>query len=277
MIAPQPHDHRLLSVARPTPRGFTLTELLIVLAIVAVLLAVLLPGVRGAVESARSFKCQVALRTVAFDFGVFADEALHPWRGEDDDADASQRVVPLKHFRLETFIESQYGLDEFWSNGLVQAIRLPDAQGRDPMRCPSVRGELVLRRGVPCSQGAVSPPASISYGFNIRLHQSEANWRRGSTAPVALSARIMFGNERASPASIPLAIDVDGAAAGRRNALPLFTGPSLDSRLFAGDRAWFPGLRHGSGINAAFLDGHVAHSTSPLNEPSWNWAFDAGE
>lgn len=257
--------------------GFTLTEVLITIAILGILIALLLPGIRGAVQSARSFKCQVSMRTLAFDFGVFADDALHPWRGEDESSDAAERLVPPRHFRLETFIDSQYGLDVFWQNGLVQAIRLPDAQGRDPMRCPEVRGELVLRRGVPCVLGAVSPPSNISYGFNIRLHQSDALWRRGLTTPVALNSAIMSGNGRASPSTIPLAIDVDGAAAGRMGSVPLFTGPSLDSLLFARNRSWFPGMRHGRAANAAFIDGHVAQSARPLEERSWDWTFDAGE
>lgn len=278
-MAESPNRPTLVGIgAHPRARGgFTLTEVLIAIAILGILVALLLPGIRGAVQSARSFKCTASMRTLAFDFTVFADDTLHPWRGEDDSSDAAERVVPLRHFRLETFVESQYGLDEFWQNGTVQAIRLPDAQGRDPMRCPEVRGELVLRRGVPCSQGAVSPSANVSYGFNIRLHQSDALWRRGLSTPVALNSAIISGNGRTSPSTIPLAIDVDGAAAGRMGAVPLFTGPTLNSVLFARDRVWFPGMRHGRAANAAFLDGHVAQSAKPLEERNWDWSFDAGE
>lgn len=252
-------------------------EVMIVTAIVGILVALLLPAMRGSVQSARSFRCQASLRNVSFDFNVFADDVFHPWRGEDDSSDPAERVVPLGHFRLETFIESQYGLDEFWQDSAAQSKRLLDMQGRDPMRCPEVRGDLILRRGVPCAIGAVNPPASISYGFNIRLHQSDAQWRRGVSGPIALSSAILSGNDRASPGSIPLSMDVDGAAAARRGAVPLFVGPSLDSTLYSGDRAWYPGMRHGRAMNVVFLDGHVAQSARPLEEREWNWRFDAGE
>src|SRR5690242_14076117 len=81
-------------------RGFTLLELLISIAIVALLLAILLPALGYTVRAARGFRCQVSLRSVAFDFSVFADDNLHGDRGDD------VAVVGRRRFRLETFQES---------------------------------------------------------------------------------------------------------------------------------------------------------------------------
>jgi len=258
-------------------RAFTLVELLITIAIVAVLLALLLPAARGSIGAARAFKCQTAQRSVAFDFGLFADESLHPFRGDDQSTDPSIRgnIAPGE-FRLITFIDSQYGLEEFWPDSSLNAIRLPDANGRDPMRCPEVKGDLTLRRGLPCTQGAVTPAQNVSYGFNYRLHLSERNWAAGITNPVGLSNQVLSQGP-ATPSAIPLLWDVDGSVAADRGAPPLLSAPALGNTTFlAGDQYWFPGQRHNGALNVAFVDGHVATSRTPLLERTWAWDFDPG-
>lgn len=241
-------------------RGFTLVELLVVIAIIAMLLAILLPTLGFSMGSARKFRCQVSLRTIGFDFGVFADDMLHGDRGNDS-RELGDR------FRLETFQESQYGIDEFWRWGETNAHALPDAEKNDPMRCVSVRGDLTLRRGVPCRSGAIAPPEAVSYGFNGRL----------DTAPYRGSNRWMhtsLTSQIVDEANVPLAWDVDGAQARRNGVQPVFSAPKADSRNgpFAGGAYWFPAMRHNGGLNVLFLDQHVESSSQPLEE-GWRWSF----
>lgn len=258
-------------------RAFTLVEIIITIAILSILIALLLPAARGAVGSARSFKCQMAQRSVAFDFGLFADENLHPFRGDDDTNDPALRIVPRGQFRLETFIESQYGIDEFWADtyGTAPTASLPDANGRDPMRCAECRGGITLRRALPCSQGAVGPPQAISYGFNMRLHLSERRWLAGNPNPLGLSYQVLNSGD-AQPSRIPLLWDVDGFEAAQRGVVPLLSAPAMASTtLYAGSLYWFPSNRHVGATNVGFVDGHVASTRNPLAEP-WAWDYDPG-
>ncbi len=55
-------------------RGFTLVELLVVIAIIAVLIALLLPSLRKAREQAERTACLANLRTIA--------QALHMYAGD---------------------------------------------------------------------------------------------------------------------------------------------------------------------------------------------------
>lgn len=246
---------------RPTSEGFTLTELLVVVAVIAILIGILAPTLRGAMSSARAFKCQMSQRSVAFDFQIFADPQLHGDRGDDGNRPT---------FKIETFQESQYGVDEFWRWGDAGAIKLPDAAGNDPMRCPSVREALTLRNNLACSGGAVGPSASVSYGFNGRLNRAEIIDSRGRPRAVSVSLRA----DILQHSSVPLMMDVDGTKAAQLGVTPLYTAPALDSQgPYANDRVWFPGLRHNGKVNVAFMDGHVEGSSAPANENGWDWSY----
>lgn len=253
------------SVAPPAPgflRAFTLIEILVTIAIIATLMALLLPAMAGTMRSARGFKCQMAQRAVAFDFQLFADDAYSGDRGDDD------RAFGGKRFRIETFQEAQYKIDEFWAWADKPTVTMPDDAGNDPMRCPEVKGEVTLRRATACSRGAVTPSVYVSYGFNVRLHIVELRDRdRVRAAPAILDRRVL------EHGMVPLFWDVDGARAEQQGVSPVFSGPTLDNEIFGRDRYWFVGARHNGAANFAFVDGHVEASKSPLAEPSWEWDY----
>ncbi len=235
--------------------------MLVALAIVALLIGIVVPMLSGAMSRARAFKCQMAQRSVAFDFQIFADPQLHGDRGDDGDRDS---------FGIETFQESQYGIDEFWRWGDAGAVDMPDVQGNDPMRCPDVRAPLTLRDNLACSSGAVGPPASISFGFNARLNRAEILDRRGRPRAVQVSLR----PDILMHSAVPLLMDVDGERASAMGVNPVFIAPALDSLgPYANNRVWFPGLRHAGKANIAFVDGHVEASDRPDTEAGYDWAY----
>jgi prepilin-type N-terminal cleavage/methylation domain-containing protein/prepilin-type processing-associated H-X9-DG protein len=246
-------------------RGFTLIEVLVSISIIGVLISVVLPMAGKTVASARGFKCEMGQRAVAYDFAVFGDDLLHGNRGEDED-------LPGRGlFRLETFQESQYGVDEFWAWPGETTHQLPDRDGNDPLRCPEVRGRLTLRSNMPCTSGAIAPAANVSFGFNVRLHVSERPG--GGFRFVHLTSAVL------QESGVPLMWDVDGASAAAtgHGDVPFFSGPPLDSpTLFAGNRYWHPALRHNGAMKVAFVDGHVGSSRRPLEEAGWRWGWVPG-
>src|SRR5262249_55886491 len=212
--------------------------------------ALLLPALGRTIGAARGFRCQTSLRSIAFDFTVFADEQLHGDRGNDP-----SEIGP-RRFRLETFQASQYGLNEFWRWGNLASYTLPDAANNDPMRCTEVKGPITLLSNTPCSS-AITPSRNVSFGFNMRLHVAQVPGPGGQPpiAPVLLPAAVL------EHPRVPLVWDIDGQIAAARNATPIFSAPDAGSAdLFAGNLYWFPARRHNGATNFAFIDGSVTSS-----------------
>jgi len=250
------------SAIRRRPRqAFTLVELLVSIAIIAVLVGVLLPSLRSGFLRSKDFRCQTSLRRIAFDFALFANDDLHGDRGDD------RRRFGPRRFATETFMESQYGVDEFWRYGDSTTVQHPS---QDLMGCALAPAMLTLTSGSACASGGVTPASAVSYGFNYRLDTGEYLDPRGGwrTSRLSLTSRIAMAGR------VPLAIDVDGSEAERRDVTPHFTAPAAGSvAAFAGDLYWFPALRHHGKAQAAFVDGSVGASSDPAGETGWDWAY----
>lgn len=244
--------------------AYTIIELLVTIAIIVTLLAILLPALQHTMAASRGFRCQMSLRGVAFDFSIFADDQLHGSRGDDETR------LGDRFFFLETFQESQYGIDEFWRWGAALTHTLPDEAENDPMRCAAVRGPITVKRGISCSRGAVTPSEHVSFGFNKRLHRPVVFTEVGSYR----TPQVRLTSETATHGMVPLAWDIDGAAASAVGMLPVFSAPGLGNPgTYAGNRSWYPAYRHAGVANFAFIGGHVLSSRQPLAEHDWRWAY----
>jgi len=114
-------------------RGFTLVELLVVIAIIGVLVALLLPAVQSARESARRMQCSSHLRQMGLGVINFEDvNKMLPYTRTDPSETWAVLILPY----IEQ--QAQYGLWNLSKNYYAQIdqARLPSAS---VMLCPSRR------------------------------------------------------------------------------------------------------------------------------------------
>jgi|GEM_PF-476694 len=87
----------------PIRRAFTLIELLVVVAIIAMLLAVLLPGLETARSQAREVKCKAQLREYARGFQFYLSEFHDVFPSADYGYDAGDVVEPTWYQLIERY------------------------------------------------------------------------------------------------------------------------------------------------------------------------------
>lgn len=69
-----------------TKKGFTLIELLVVVAIIAMLMAIVLPGLRKAKEVAKKASCKSNLHQVGLALGAYESNAAFNFREKSEDS-----------------------------------------------------------------------------------------------------------------------------------------------------------------------------------------------
>lgn len=288
---------------------------MITIGIIAILLAIMGPVLRSTMGYARGFRCKMALRNIAFDFRIFADDRFYATRGDDTS-------LPGQQFRLETFLNAEYGIDEFWAyggssdssgdssgggnsvggvgNGIVggivgggngaagasgasggrggegaRRIALSDTPAFEMLQCPEVHSEVTLHAGASCSSGGVLPGAALSYGFNRNLHETQIIDSRGRPRVVSVQ---LSGGALLSQTGVPLGLDVDAPAAAARGVSPFYTAPDLSApKSEKGGKRWFPALRHNGQANVSFIDGHVATTADPIGPSDWRWDYQPAQ
>ena len=245
---------------RHNPRGFTLLELLVVVAIIA-LLATLVTGALVKVRNtSRCVACMSNLKTVSQEFFQFADDYAKSYRGDSD-------RYGSKMFRLEDFQEKLYGIHEFWKDKTRSEVEYRVME--QPLMCPSAEKPLVKRKDLACSQNAVAPIANVSIGFNMRLDQVSTviqGWPR--LQRTRLTSRILEQSQ------VPLAFGVEGALAERQGVLPYYSAPSAgDTGPYGSGRFWFPSFRHGPQMNVAYIGGHVLRMPDPGQSAKTIWKY----
>ena len=245
--------------------GFTLIEMLVVVAITAALFSILLPALSAVRGSAKSLVCSSNLKSVTVEFTLFADGTSTTGRGD------SEKFGPSR-FQINDFQESLYKIAEFWDRPGADTDTM--RSDSDVLLCPAGAATLTRRSGFPCSSAAIGEPEGVSTAFNMRLYRASVEFK--GKRVLAPAASTFVRADVLGHSYVPLAFDIDGEEAARRSIEPFYSAPPVGDAedAYATGNYWLPSGRHRGKTNVAFVGGHVLASEKPATE-RWDWAYQA--
>ncbi len=243
---------------RASAPGFSLLEMLVVIAVIAILIAILLPALSACRRAGRNLKCASQLKQVSFEFQLFADDFAVRSRGDS-------AALGTKWFYLEDFQESLYRVDEFWD--VPGASRATYEGAQELMMCPE--GPSFLRRlaATPCSGGAVFPRVNVSLAFNRRMHKA-LDPSGSFMLTQVLNSRVL------DHPNAPLVLDVDAKDVNPSNGQPYYAAPpATEPDGYENNAFWFPSTRHNGRLNVAMIGGHVASIKKAEPGAGIDWGY----
>jgi len=207
--------------------GFTLVELLVVIAMIALLASLLLPALVSAKASARSAKCKSNLRQIGIGLRLYVDDfSRYPpvWLGGDAPDAFTWRSLLVPYL---------FGLNQSLTNRDVAEL----------FHCPE-KNRLELDEPV------LAIFRRASYGYNSDGTDTSIDKRRqlglGTGSNSLLEAR---RNGSVSEAAVVMPVEMIAIGC---------TDYYYDTMVPYPER-WGPGSRHRSGCNLFMCDGHVEY------------------
>lgn len=252
------------------PGGFTLLELLIVIAIIAVLAALLLPALARAKDTARSTGCKNRLRQMGLALkmyeGDFASKFPH-YESEGYAADATGGDTPPASG------EESDGYDIYWTSKLYSYY--PLSWTNTAFHCPGFNGIIAgavsglvdgavihgfIRNGSycynvvgdQCSSGSVSWPAGLILGLSDNPHNGI-----GPASPTISESQVVAPGEMIALSdswNLKAAIGTGGFSWSTAD---LGSGLGVYANVGSPLIGSLNPLRHGKNYNQVYCDGHV--------------------
>ena len=211
---------------KPGKNKFTLIELLIVIAIIAILVATLLPALKSAREKANSVYCKNNLKTLSLAFRGYADknDGFYPENQNNSGSSSSGNLADWdwwpSHVMLELGMITPTTANKSWR------------PTRGPFKCPTQ-----TKIGGPNGMGS-------NYAYNL-----ECGYKGSQTKPLGLPVR---PDAWKHPTETLLLTDGNGKYTGSN-----FNYNTTSIRYgYDGERG--AGFIHFNTTSGIFLDGHAA-------------------
>jgi prepilin-type N-terminal cleavage/methylation domain-containing protein/prepilin-type processing-associated H-X9-DG protein len=279
-------------VRRPSRRGFTLVELLVVIGIIALLISILMPALTKAKNQALLVKCSNQVRQIYLACSMFAaDNKQSLPRPAIGPGDAPVGNIPAQKNCM--FTMPDWGVLKYDEGCMVQYMPGGWKAREEVWYCPGDLGEVTQGGGAPAN----GLKRNFSYSFNSCITATPASNANGdppvaNTRPAIRlsdvrgpSRKILIYEEQA-PNDMwcllyGLPIPPRGTAV---SALPNFRGDDIPSARHAGQRYVLAnrGTTYGSPAwvkygpigkaNYGFFDGHV-EVLSPNDLHANPWSF----
>ncbi len=243
--------------------GFTLVELLVVIGIISILIAMLLPALNKARESAKAIQCAANLKQIGTAVQMYATEN-HGWvpghhvaRSPEVPAGTLDRDNPLWWQALSYYVGKQYVL---WSCPAASDFGIPIQHSTPPVQGMTMAG---INGFDPYKVGQFDPSSGqwvvgqvMNFGMSIGINA----WTFGNNSN--LGAPASYGPQRPLRLSqirnsADLVYAFDSATYDEGNVQSGRWSLTVNIWQSPVNNSNGPFPRHNNGINTLFMDGHV--------------------